>query len=341
VSDQPIRVLLVDDQELLRAGFRIILGVQPDIEIVGEASTGAEAIAQTAALAPDVVCMDVQMPGMDGLEATRRIVADPTLTAAVLILTTFDRDDYLYDALAAGASGFLLKNSSPEDLIAAVRVVAEGDALLSPAVTRRVIEGFASHGRGAGAARHSAAPFTSVGPSSASGHPASAGSAVPSTSSGLPASGLPASGLPASGLPASGLPASLGSGIPSSTPGHPASAGSAALSPTGSGTPASARSGIPSSTSTGLSYTGSHLPSSAGSAASSASAALDSLTEREREVLQHVALGMSNAEIAAKLYVGEATVKSHVSKVLQKLSLRDRIQAVIFAYEQNIAAPRP
>ncbi|MGG7507899.1 response regulator [Plantibacter sp. YIM 135249] len=328
MSDQPIRVLLVDDQELLRAGFRIILGVQPDIEIIGEASTGAEAIAQTAALAPDVVCMDVQMPGMDGLEATRRIVADPTLTAAVLILTTFDRDEYLYDALAAGASGFLLKNSSPEDLIAAVRVVAEGDALLSPAVTRRVIEGFASRGRRAGAARHSAAPFTSADPSSASGHPASAGSAVPSTSS----------GLPASGLPASGLPASPGSGIPPSTPGHPASAGSAALSPTGSGTPVSARSGIPSSTSTGLSYTGSHLPSSAGPAAS---AALDSLTEREREVLQHVALGMSNAEIAAKLYVGEATVKSHVSKVLQKLSLRDRIQAVIFAYEQNIAAPRP
>ncbi|MGG7465338.1 response regulator [Plantibacter sp. YIM 135347] len=326
MSDQPIRVLLVDDQELLRAGFRIILGVQPDIEIIGEASTGAEAIAQTAALAPDVVCMDVQMPGMDGLEATRRIVADPTLTAAVLILTTFDRDDYLYDALAAGASGFLLKNSSPEDLIAAVRVVAEGDALLSPAVTRRVIEGFASHGRGAGAARHSAAPFTSADPSSTSGHPASAGSAVPSSTS---------------GLPASGLPASPGSGIPPSTPGHPASAGSAVTSSTGSGNPVSARSGIPSSTSTGLSYTGSHLPSSAGSAASAASTALDSLTEREREVLQHVALGMSNAEIAAKLYVGEATVKSHVSKVLQKLSLRDRIQAVIFAYEQNIAAPRP
>lgn len=218
------RVLLADDHEMVRAGFRIILGSQPDIEIVGEAATGAEALARAAELSPDVICMDVQMPDMDGLEATRRIVADDAVASAVLILTTFDRDDYLFEALQAGASGFLLKNSTPEQLIDAVRVVAAGDALLSPGVTRRVIERFGTH---TGAATHAAVP----------------------------------------------------------------------------------------------------------------PAELELLTEREAEVLQLVAQGLSNAEIARSLFVGEATVKSHVSKVLQKLGLRDRIQAVVWAYENRVAVP--
>ncbi|WP_285024666.1 response regulator transcription factor [Plantibacter sp. ME-Dv--P-122b] len=234
MTEQPTRILLVDDQELLRAGFRIILGSQPGIEIVGEASDGAEAVALATTLAPDVICMDVQMPGMDGLEATRRIVADPDTNAAVLILTTFDRDDYLAEALRAGASGFLLKNSSPEELVAAVSVIAGGEALLSPAVTRRVIEGFT---------RQSPAV-----------EDAAQDPAVP-------------------------------------------------VSPT-----------------TGADY--------------------EQLTEREREVLQLVAQGLSNQEIATTLFVGEATVKSHVSKVLQKLALRDRIQAVIYTYEHGLASPR-
>ena len=218
------RVLLADDHEMVRAGFQIILGSQPDIEVVGEAATGAEALARAAELVPDVICMDVQMPDMDGLEATRRIVADDTVASAVLILTTFDRDDYLFEALQAGASGFLLKNSTPEQLIDAVRVVAAGDALLSPGVTRRVIERF---------------------------------------------------------------------GV---TP----DAAARAVTPP---------------------------------------AELDTLTDREAEVLQLVAQGMSNAEIARSLFVGEATVKSHVSKVLQKLGLRDRIQAVVWAYENRVAVP--
>ncbi|MFZ4895504.1 response regulator [Plantibacter sp. Mn2098] len=310
MTDRPIRVLLVDDQELLRAGFRIILGVQPDIEIVGEASTGAEAIAQTAALEPDVVCMDVQMPGMDGLEATRRIVADPALTAAVLILTTFDRDDYLYDALAAGASGFLLKNSSPEELIAAVRVVAVGDALLSPAVTRRVIEGFASRGRAGGA--------------DAGGGAAAEPSGAEVLSSGTRSSDARSAGAGSSGAGSSGA---LSSGALSSD----------ALSSGALSSGASAQTSVESSRSDGPSAAGGSMDV----AGSAASVALASLTDREREVLHLVAQGMSNAEIAAELYVGEATVKSHVSKVLQKLALRDRIQAVIFAYEQNIAPQRP
>ncbi len=218
------RVLLADDHEMVRAGFRIILGSQPDLEIVGEAATGTEALALARELHPDVICMDVQMPEMDGLEATRQITADAAVASAVLILTTFDRDDYLFEALSAGASGFLLKNSTPEQLIDAVRVVAAGDALLSPAVTRRVIERF-------GAPEHDATATDAPPP------------------------------------------------------------------------------------------------------------ALETLTDREAEVLQLVAQGRSNAEIARDLFVGEATVKSHVSKVLQKLGLRDRIQAVVWAYENRVAVP--
>lgn len=216
-----IRVLLVDDHAMMRAGFRTILSLEDDIEVVGEAATGAEAIAAAAALHPDVICMDVQMPDMDGLEATRRIVADPALECAVLVVTTFDRDDYLFSALSAGASGFLLKNAGPEELVSAVRVVAAGDALLAPEVTRRVIERFT-------------APAASVAPA----------------------------------------PEPL------------------------------------------------DLP--------------ESLTEREAEVLRLMAEALSNAEIAARLFIGEATVKTHVSNVLQKLGARDRVQAVVLAHRHGL-----
>ncbi|BDZ53034.1 hypothetical protein GCM10025870_01070 [Agromyces marinus] len=144
-ADRPdIRVLLVDDHAVMRAGFRMILESADGVTVAGEAATGAEAIAAASALHPDVICMDVQMPGMDGIEATRRIVSDPSLDPAVVIVTTFDRDDYLFEALSAGATGFLLKNAGPEELVNAVRVAAAGDALLAPEVTRRVIERFAA-----------------------------------------------------------------------------------------------------------------------------------------------------------------------------------------------------
>ena len=211
------RVLLVDDQELVRAGFRIILNSEPGIEVVGEAANGSDGVKLALELNPDVICMDVQMPGMDGLEAARQIVADPAVGSHVLMLTTFDRDDYLFAALSAGASGFLLKTASPENLVEAVQVLARGDALLSPRVTRRVIESF---GRQA---------------------------------------------------------------------------------------PQQPRVEVP------------------------------DLTERETEVLTQIALGRSNAEIAVELFVGEATVKTHVSNVLAKLGVRDRIQAVVFAYENGFA----
>lgn len=232
-----IRVLVVDDQTLVRGGFRTILDSEDGIEVVGEASNGDEAIARVAELEPDVVCMDVQMPGMDGLEATRRITADTASAAAVLVLTTFNREDYLFAALDAGASGFLLKNSSPEQLIEAVQVVARGDALLSPDVTRRVIE--AVSGR--------------------------------------------------------------------------------------SGTSEAATE--PSATRAGA------------AAGATAPPELGSLTEREREVLELLAEGISNAEIAQRMWVGEATVKTHVSKVLMKLGLRDRVHAVVYAYEHGVVRP--
>lgn len=219
-----LRVLLVDDHAMMRAGFRTILSLEDDIEVVGEAGTGVEAIAAAARLRPDVICMDVQMPDMDGLEATRRIVADPESDAAVLIVTTFDRDDYLFDALGAGASGFLLKNAGPEELVGAVRVIGAGDALLAPEVTRRVISRFAGRG----------------------------GDVVPP---------------------------------------------SPAVEPLVLAEP---------------------------------------LTDREAEVLKLVAEALSNAEIAARLFIGEATVKTHVSNVLQKLGARDRVQAVVLAHRHGL-----
>lgn len=225
----PIRVLLVDDQQLVRSGFGLILSVEDDIEVVGEAADGADAVEQARALRPDVVLMDVQMPVMDGIEATSRIVADDL--AKVIVLTTFDRDDYVFAGLTAGASGFLLKNADADHLIEAVRAVADGNALLAPEVTRRVIEQMAR------------APQHGDGPS------------------------------------------------------HPASA-----------------------------------PRSPGDT----DARLDELTPREREVLEHVGRGLSNAEIAARLYLGEATVKTHLSNVFSKLHLRDRVQAVVLAYETGL-----
>ncbi|AMB60060.1 response regulator transcription factor [Microterricola viridarii] len=274
-----IRVLLADDQELVRAGFRIILESEPGIEVVGEAGNGEQAVAAARALAPDVICMDVQMPGMDGLEATRLITADPAVCSSVLVLTTFNREDYLFTALQSGASGFLLKNASPEELVNAVQVLARGDALLSPDVTRRVI----------------AAATTGIAPA-----------ARPSLSErALPLSEPVEIPRPVSTSSTNGRPEIPGLVSTSSTNGRPE---------------------IPGPAQTGS--TNEHA------------AALASLTEREAEVLQLLALGLSNAEIAARLFVGEATVKSHVSKVLMKLALRDRIQAVIFAYEQGLTAAR-
>ncbi|MBB1054977.1 response regulator transcription factor [Dietzia sp. B44] len=227
-STAVLRILVVDDQALMRSGFSMMLGVEPDLEVIGDAADGAEAVEMCRRLRPDVVLMDVQMPGTDGIEATRLITAEAL--SKVLILTTFDRDDYLFDALRAGASGFLLKNSDPEDLVDGVRAVGHGHALLAPEVTRRVIERLTT-------------PVPSDGRAPS---PAGAGSRPP---------------------------------------------------------------------------------------------ALDLLTARETEVLRLVARGLSNAEIAQKLVVGEATVKTHVSACLSKLHLRDRVQAVVLAYEAGLVQP--
>jgi DNA-binding NarL/FixJ family response regulator len=219
-----IRVVVADDQVLVRSGFSMLLGGESDIEVVGEAGNGAEAVALVARERPDVVLMDVRMPVMDGLEATRRISGDEMLAGThVVILTTFDLDEYVHEALRAGASGFLLKDTLPVDLINAVRVVAAGDALISPKITRRLIEEFAKR--------------------------------------------------PEPGAVAAGA------------------------------------------------------------------AALAQLTEREREVLETVARGHSNAEIAAELYVSHATVKTHISRLLMKLGARDRAQLVMIAYETGLVAP--
>ena len=217
-----IRVVVADDQGMVRSGFSILLNAQPDIEVVGEAVNGQEAVARVAELCPDVILMDVRMPVMDGLQATRQITAAGDGAPRVLVLTTFDLDDYVYEALRSGASGFLLKDASAGELAAAVRVVAAGDALLAPGVTRRLIAEFARLGAPRAASRKN----------------------------------------------------------------------------------------------------------------------LEDLTERETEVLGLVARGMSNAEIAAHLVVAEQTVKTHVSRVLMKLALRDRAQAVVFAYESGLVRRR-
>ena len=219
-----IRVVVADDQALVRSGFTMLLDGEPDIDVVGEAGDGAEAVSVAANTRPDVILMDVRMPVMDGLEATRRITENQTLAATrVIILTTFDLDEIVHEALRAGASGFLLKDTLPVDLLHAVRVVAAGDALIAPKITRRLIEEFA----------RSPGPATRL----------------------------------------------------------------------------------------------------------QAAATLSQLTAREREVLESIARGCSNAEIAAELYVSHATVKTHVSRLLMKLDARDRAQLVMIAYETGVAVP--
>ena len=216
-----MRILIVDDQALVRAGFRMILEAEEDVEVVGEAADGREAVAEATRLRPDVVLMDVRMPEVDGIEATRRLLGEGA-AAKVVMLTTFDMDEYVYDALRAGASGFMLKDVPPEQLIVGIRAVASGDALLAPSVTRRVIEEFVRR------------------------------------------------------------------------------------------PPESVRTPPP---------------------------ALADLTAREVDVLQLIARGLSNAEIAKELVVSETTVKTHVAHVLMKLGLRDRVQAVVLAYESGLVLP--
>jgi DNA-binding NarL/FixJ family response regulator len=217
----PIRVLLADDQALVRAGFRALLDATDGVEVVGEAADGAAAVALARSLVPDVVLMDVRMPGTDGLAATRAIAADERLASVkVVILTTFDLDEYVFEALRAGASGFLVKDTDPVDLLRGIRAVAEGDALLSPGVTRRLVAEFAARAKQPGA-----------------------------------------------------------------TP------------------------------------------------------ALDSLTDREREVMALVAAGLSNQEIAERLVVSPATAKTHVSRAMVKLGARDRAQLVVYAYESGLVRP--
>jgi DNA-binding NarL/FixJ family response regulator len=215
----PIRVLIADDQALVRSGFRLIVETRPDLEVVGEAEDGEEAVRLTLELEPDVILMDVRMPGVDGIEATRRIVAAGS-AARILVLTTFDLDEYVYAAVRAGASGFLLKDVRPGDLVEAIRLVANGSALLGPGVTRRLLERFADE-----------------------------------------------------------------------------------------------------------------------DASGDAAAAVARLTEREREILRLLASGLSNAELAEQLVLSETTVKTHVSSVLRKLGVRDRVQAVIVAYDAGLVRP--
>ena len=253
-----LKVVIVDDQKMVSSGFSLILSVEDDIDVVATATNGAQALDVAREVRPDVTLMDVQMPVMDGIEATRRFVDEGL--GRVVILTTFDRDDYLFSALDAGASGFLLKNADADDLADAVRAVGHGHALLAPEVTRRVIERRVQDGSlGAGSEAAGAARAADDGP----GNVGPATSAWPSASSAH------------------------------STP---------SLSPrrTGDG------------------------------------GRLDDLTPREREVLGLLGRGLSNAEIAAALFVGEATVKTHVSNVLMKLGLRDRVQAVVAAYETGL-----
>ncbi len=251
-----IRILLVDDEALVRAGFRLILQIEPDFEVVGEAEDGESAIDLALDLQPDVVLMDVRMPRLDGVEATRRLVEAGV--GKVLILTTFDLDAHLFAAIRAGASGFLLKASPPDDLVAAIRAVARGDALIEPRMTRRLLDEFARTPTAAGSGAAGAAGAASV-----------AGAATP------PPPFAPAPAEPATTLQANG-------------PHRP-------------------------------------LPRE-----------LDQLTVREIEVLREVGRGRSNTEIAERLYIGEATVKTHVAHILTKLGLRDRIQAVVFAYEKGL-----
>ena len=248
MADTAIRVLLVDDQQLVRTGFRLLLETEDGIEVVGDAVNGEQAIERVRELHPDVVCMDLQMPVMDGVDATRAITSDPELAASrVLVLTTFRDDESVRAALAAGASGFLVKNAPPETLIEAIRVIHAGEALLDPAVTKSVI----AQMRGG------------------------SGGWVPQDGG-------------------------RGESVASTPP----------------------------------------VGAAAASAPRAFPAEYERLSDREREVLLGLAEGLSNAAIAKRLWVSDATVKTHVSNVLGKLGLRDRIQAVIYAYEHGIVEPQ-
>lgn len=232
--DGPLRLLLVDDQPLLRMGFRLVLESEDGLEVVGEAGDGEEAVRLTRSLAPDVVLMDVRMPVMDGIEATRRIAAEES-SARVIILTTFDLDEYAFAGLQAGASAFLLKDVAPAELVQAVRLVASGDAVVSPRVTQRLLETYVRNGQGG------------------EGSAVTGGDAMPAE--------------------------------PASDP------------------------------------------------------LLKDLTPRELEVLRAICEGLSNAEIAHRFFLSEATVKSHVRRILTKLHLRDRVQAVVYGYETGLIIP--
>jgi DNA-binding NarL/FixJ family response regulator len=258
-ESEQIRVLLVDDQPLLRMGFRLILEGEDDLGIVGEASDGAEAVRQTGELSPDVVLMDVRMPVLDGIEATRAITASGS-RAKVIILTTFDLDEYAFAGLQAGASAFLLKDVAPAELISAVRVVASGDAVVAPRITQRLLETYV---RGAGP------------------------------------NGGAATGAPAGVRMGSGATAGEGAG----------GAGAGGHAAPGSGVRA-ARDPL-----------------------------LEDLTPRETQMLGAMAEGLSNAEIAHRYFLSEATVKTHVRRILTKLHLRDRVQAVVYAYETGLVVP--
>ena len=253
VDERLIRVLLVDDQPLLRMGFRLILEGEDDLCVAGEASDGAEAVRQVRELAPDVVLMDVRMPGLDGIEATRAIAASGS-SAKIIILTTFDLDEYAFAGLRAGASAFLLKDVAPAELISAVRVVASGDAVVAPRVTQRLLETYV---RGAGAG------------SGAGGGAGAAGAARTGAGS---------------------MPGDDGG--PAGSPARPAK-----------------------------------------------DPLLEDLTPRETEMLGAMAEGLSNAEIAHRYFLSEATVKTHVRRILTKLHLRDRVQAVVYAYETGLVVP--
>lgn len=271
-----IRVLLVDDQQLVRTGFRLLLETEPGIEVVGEAEDGRAGVERVRELSPDVVCMDLQMPVLDGVAATAEITADPALAASrVLVLTTFRDDESVRRALAAGASGFLVKNAPPETLVEAIRVIHAGEALLDPAVTRSVIAAMRDDPR--------AAAERSVDPASLGGV---SGRTEPSATVAREPIASPPDVLSAAGAGSVEAGGAARSAVPRPEP-----------------------------------------------------AELQRLSEREREVLLGLAEGLSNADIAKRLWVSDATVKTHVSNVLAKLGLRDRIQAVIYAYEHGFVTP--
>ncbi len=313
-----IKVLLADDQALVRTGFRMILENAPDMRVVGEAADGEQAARAALETGPDVVLMDVRMPEVDGVEATRRICAgDGDGRIRVLILTTFDLDEYVYAALRAGASGFLLKDTLAPDLLSAIRVVVRGEAVVAPSVTRRLLDRYVPVGERPGGV------VPGVRGSGAGPGPRSAGSGVSGVSgdAGSGPAGAGSAGLRPAGLGSAGLgPAGLGSaGL------GPAGPGPVGLGPAGVGSAGVGSAGV-----------GSAGWGSAGPGAVGAGAEMEALTEREREVLGLMARGLSNSEIAGRLYLSEGTVKTHVSRVLGKLALRDRVQAVVYAYESGL-----